>query len=79
MQYRIEHVKGWKNPAIIRVKDGVIIGHIYVGHEDELKAEKNEMRDVITKLLQVVEFYEPVDRHRELIRRAKTTIGREEE
>lgn len=37
MQYRIEHVKGWKNPAIIRVKDGVIIGHIYVGHEDELK------------------------------------------
>jgi len=21
VQYRIEHVKGWKNPAIIRVKD----------------------------------------------------------
>ena len=37
MQYRIEHVKGWRNPAIIRVHDGVVIGHIYAGHEDELK------------------------------------------
>ncbi|HRR42063.1 MAG TPA: hypothetical protein P5244_12575 [Syntrophales bacterium] len=37
MQYRIEHVKGWRNPAIIRVKDGAVIGHIYAGHEDELK------------------------------------------
>ena len=26
MQYRIEHIAGWKNPAIIRIKDGVISG-----------------------------------------------------
>ena len=37
MQYRIEHVNGWKNPAIVRVKAGVIIGHIYAGYEDEIK------------------------------------------
>lgn len=38
MQYRIKYMEGWRhNPAIIRVKDGVVIGHIYVGHEDELK------------------------------------------
>lgn len=37
MQYRIEHVNGWKNPAIIRVHDGAVIGHVYAGHEDELK------------------------------------------
>jgi hypothetical protein len=37
MQYRIEHIAGWKNPAIIRVKDGVVIGHIYADYEDELK------------------------------------------
>ena len=46
MQYRIEHVNGWKNPAIIRVKDGVIIGHIYVGHEDELKPYLGQGVDV---------------------------------
>ena len=38
MQYRIKYMEGWRhNPAIIRVKDGVIIGHIYVGYEEELK------------------------------------------
>ena len=37
MQYRIEHVKGWRNPAIIRVKDGAVIGHVYAEHADEIK------------------------------------------
>lgn len=61
MQYRIEHIAGWKNPAIIRVKDGVIIGHIYVGHEDELKPYLGQGVDVRTfdelKAV-VVEWYE---------------------
>ena len=46
MQYRIERIAGWKNPAIIRVKDGVVIGHIYVGHEDELKPYLGQGVDV---------------------------------
>ena len=46
MQYRIEHVNGWKNQAIVRVKDGVIIGHIYAGHEDELKPYLGQGVDV---------------------------------
>ena len=38
MQYRIKYMAGWRhNPAIIRVKDGVIIGHIYADYEDEIK------------------------------------------
>lgn len=37
MQYRIESIAGWKNPAIIRVKDGVVVGHVYAEHADELK------------------------------------------
>ena len=37
MQYRIEHIAGWKNPAIIRVKDGAVIGHVYAEHADEIK------------------------------------------
>lgn len=37
MEYKIAHIKGWRNPAIIRTKDGAVVGHIYDGHEDEIK------------------------------------------
>ena len=50
MQYHIEHISGWKNPAIIRVKDGAVIGHIYVGHEDELKHYLGQGVDVDVSL-----------------------------
>ena len=46
MQYRIEHVKGWRNPAIIRVKDGTVIGHVYAGYEDEIKPYLGQGVDV---------------------------------
>ena len=50
MQYRIEHVKGWKNPAIIRVKDGVVIGHVYADYEDEIKPYLGQGVDVDVSL-----------------------------
>ena len=37
MQYHIEHIAGWHNPAIIRVKDGAVIGYVYAEHADEIK------------------------------------------
>lgn len=37
MQYRIKSIKGWRNPAIIRVKDGAVIGYVYAEHADEIK------------------------------------------
>ena len=36
MQYRIEHIAGWKNPAIIRIKDGVVIGKVSREYAEEL-------------------------------------------
>ena len=41
---------------------------------DYLKAENAEMSEVIAKLLQVVELYEPANMHQKLIRRAEATI-----
>ena len=46
MQYRIEHIAGWKNQAIIRVKDGVVIGHVYAEHADEIKPYLGQGVDV---------------------------------
>ena len=38
MQYRIKYMEGWRhNPAIIRVHDGAVIGHVYAEHADEIK------------------------------------------
>ena len=50
MQYRIEHVNGWKNPAIIHIKDGAVIGHVYAGYEDELKPYLGQGVDVDVSL-----------------------------